>query len=118
MADKEIIKEKEAEIVDLKQQIALLKTELEGLKEVFGKRSEKRSSTPIASDQSTLLMLQNKQIIPMPSKRLLLKHTKKVGQKHREDSHCLIIFPVEEIILEPEQDVSSLAKIGEEDLTF
>ena len=101
----DIIEEKEAKIKDLEQENAMLK------KLIFGSRSERHKSTPVASNQLNMFvdLEEAEQEAEEPTTQVK-GYTKKKSHPGRQalPDH----LPVEEVVIEPEEDTSGMEKIG------
>ncbi len=113
MTKGKIIENQNAQINQLTEQRDQLKFELDQLKKmIFGSRSEKSTREEIAANQLSLF----EETIETPGDKKsdvthVREHMKKVSKhpgRHPLPDH----LPVEEIVIEPEEDTTGLKKIG------
>jgi transposase len=111
----EIIAQKDAEIAQRDEQISSLKHELAQLKKlIFGIKSEKFISN---SDMDQLSLFQNGDVdLPHTelNKEKIAYTRNKTSKKHQGRNELPDHLPVQEIVIEPEEDTTGMIKIGEE----
>ena len=101
-------KELESIILALKQEISMLK------KLIFGSKSE-RFNTDQSVDQLSLFAEEEEVIQPEESQeKESITYERKKGKRHQGRNVIPEHLPVEEIIIEPEEDTTGMKKIGEE----
>ncbi|MFO7938774.1 MAG: IS66 family transposase, partial [Bacteroidales bacterium] len=108
----------QAENKELKAQNAQLKFRLEQLEKLFlGRKSERFVSNPTAANQPTLFEGQEEvdtQDKEQAQEKITYKRRKPQAKKHPGRTPIPDHFPVEEEIIEPEEDTEGLVKIGDE----
>jgi transposase len=93
----------------------LLKQELAQLKKlIFGSKSERFVPTPINVNQISLFEDQEVEIVDPIEEEKTITYERKVSKKHEGRNEIPSHLPVEEYIIEPQEDTTGLVKIGEE----
>jgi transposase len=103
----EIIKRQEQEISHLKHEIAQLK------RLIFGAKSEKYKPTPVAVNQLNMFaeIEEENQDVEAPTTEV--KGYSKAKKNHQGRQPLPDHLPLEEIVIEPEEDITGMKKIGE-----
>ena len=103
---------KDEQIGELQRENASLKQELNTLKKlIFGSKSERYKAQ--SDDTQLHLFVENEDEKPQESESQAISYTRK-KTNHSGRSKLPEHLPVEEIIIEPEEDIGGLKKIGEE----
>ncbi len=108
----EIIAQKDQIIKLQAEQISALKHELNGLKKlIFGSKSERH--IPDTLPEQLNLFSENTAQEDVPIEKEEITYERKKGKKHPGRDRLPEHLPVEEIIVQPEGDLTGLKKIGE-----
>jgi len=100
-------KEQESTILALKQENDMLK------KMIFGSKSE-RFKAEQSADQLSLFAQEAEAGKEEEEQNQMITYERKSGKKHEGRNAIPEHLPVEEVIIEPEQDTTGMKKIGEE----
>ena len=116
MSKDDIIAQKEAEIAKVKSANAILEHENAQLKKlIFGFKSEKFKPTPIDANQLNMFAdLEEPVATEQLTKTPVKGYTKTSKKKHPGRQALPDHLPLKEVIIEPEQDIEGLTKVGEE----
>lgn len=108
MSALEIIEKKDAEIAQLKHENAQLK------KLIFGAKSEKYKPTPVDVNQLNMFADVAEGQVDNEAPTTTVKGYTKSKKAHSGRQPLPDHLPVEEVVIEPEEDTSDLKKIGED----
>lgn len=103
----DLIQEKDKEISQLKHENAQLK------KLIFGAKSEKYKPTPVAANQLNMFADMEAEEQQELAPATAVKGYTKTKKAHRGRQPLPDHLPVEEVIIEPQEDTTGLTKIGE-----
>ena len=107
MTKDQIIAQKDAEIAELKQELAQLK------KLIFSSKSERFKMDGDGSQGNLFGTLDLKQTAPLPKEKISYERQKR-SKKHAGRNAIPDHLPVEEIIIEPDEDTTGMKLIGQE----
>jgi len=105
VSDKELIAILEEENKCLKQELATLK------KLIFGHKTERYKA---AKNDAQLSLFADEKVEEVPEEKETISYTRKKRKNHPGRNKIPDHLPVEEIIIEPEENVEGLRRIGEE----
>lgn len=115
MSKDEIIAEKEAELIEKEAEINSLKHRLSMLeKMIFGARSERTKHIEVPVNQLSLFAKDEQQDGEVEVEVEQISYTRSKSKKHPGRNALPEHLPVEEVIIEPQENVEGLKKIGEE----
>lgn len=115
MSKDEIIAEKDEVISTLSVEISQLKFHLLQLERlIFGKKSERWIADLTVNPEQLVLFVQEAPIDATPVKEDIAYTRSKPKKAHLGRQPLPDHLPVEEIIIEPEEDITSMTRIGEE----
>ena len=115
MSKDEVIEGLEAEKLKLQDKNTALEHEITQLKKlIFGARSEKFKPTHIDVNQLNMFDDIEDQKEEVPSPKTEVKGYTKTKKSHPGRQPLPDHLPVEEVIIEPQEDITGLTKIGEE----
>ena len=104
----EIIQKKDAEISQLKHENAELK------KLIFGAKNEKYKPKPVAANQLNMFVDMEEEAEHVASTSTKVSGYTKTKKKHPGRQPLPDHLPVEEVIIEPQEDTTDLEQIGQE----
>ena len=115
MSKDAIIEKLEAENVVLKHEKVSLEHEIAQLKKlIFGSKREKYKPTPVAVNQLNMFVDMEEDSKQSEPTKTQVKGYTKTKKKHPGRQPLPDHLPVDEIIIEPEQDTTDLEQIGQE----
>jgi len=104
---KEQLAEKEARIAQLEHELAELK------RLIFGSKSEKYKPIEASADQGNLFDQKDEESAPVSELTEQITYSRKKNQNHKGRNALPDHLPLEQIIIEPDQNTTHMVKIGE-----
>lgn len=102
------------ENLELKQEIKFLRQELDQLrKAIFGQKSE-RFKTEVSANQLSLFEPASTIGEPIEEEKQHIAYDRKTPKKHPGRTELPEHLPVVEVVIEPEEDITGMKRIGEE----